>query len=187
MDVTQNLELVLKGFALVGGLFAVYRYYNEQKWRRAEFVNREVDAFLSLPRVQVALKLLDFNVIRVNPDTGSFALPGRGIAIGDKHLVRAIVDHNTQQNPSFSDEEAIAREAFDELFTRLDRFNTAVEQGLIAPKLLKKHLEYWLKILFDPSSGRKPAEFSANAVSFARAYGYEGVLSLARQLGVRVG
>jgi hypothetical protein len=186
MPIADDLDLVFKCFALAGGLFAVYRYYDEQRWRRTEFVNREVDAFLAQPRVQVALRLLDFNAIRINPDTGTFALPGRGIAITDAHLVRAIMDHNKIEDPHFTDEEAIAREAFDELFTRLERFSVAVSQRLISPALLEKHLQYWLKILFDPRSGRKPPEFAANAVNFARAYGYDGVLALARQLGVHV-
>ena len=123
---------------IVGGviIFLLGRaeYRTSQQWKRSEFLAAEIDRFFAQPRVATALLLVDYSAIRLDPDGRRAGQPIAGtLVVTDSVLTSALRIHTDFKNDTeeFGPEEMLAREAFDELLTGLERFAHHIQIGLI--------------------------------------------------------
>jgi len=167
------------GVAGAAGAFGIglWQYVTAQAWKRAEFVSAEMKAFFGDPQVATALTLIDYSVIRLNQDG---KLSKTGWEFNDAKLVDSLAVHTKFVNEieKFSDDEFLARMAFDALLTGLERFDHYLQANLITLDNLKIYLAYWIDKMGNPSSGWKEPPFYVALHGFVRAYEYRGVQHL---------
>lgn len=167
-------------FGMISGVsafgVALSQYIKTQQWKRAEFVASEYKLFVSKQAVKNALLMLDWNV-------RAFELPDkRKVTITDEQLSAALVPHN-KRPAGFTDTEVFIRDTFDELLEGLQVFSHYIESGLVSFDEFRTYLIYWVEILADKNSERKPAEFYDSLWSFIDYYGYSGVQTLCKGYG----
>ena len=92
---------------------------------------------------------------------------------------------NCGEGSSYTSTQAALRDAFDELFEGLARFQIFRERGLVEDADVRVHLTYWLEILTG-ARWAKTQEYRSRLWEFARAYGYERAWALASELGYAV-
>lgn len=178
--------LTVVGWSSTFSAFCVglYQYWVAQNWKRTEFVASEVEKFFGDAQVSAALLLLDYNIIRLD-EQGKRTRTG-GYVYTDDVVTRSLAIHTKNQDEieRFSDEEMVARLAFDALLTWLDRFDHHIDTGLITVADVRIHLRYWVTKLADPRSRWKVAEFYDALYLFAATYEYQGALTLFRRFEI---
>jgi hypothetical protein len=161
-------------------------YRMSQQWKRSEFLAAEVDRFFAQPRVATALLLIDYSVIRLEPDgTRAKQNTATSLVLSDPVMTSALRIHTEFENETekFNPEEMLAREAFDELLTGFERFDHHIRVGLIEIDEVKVYLGYWVEKLVDPGSKWKPTEFYTALAGFVSAYQYVGAARLFKAFG----
>lgn len=161
-------------------LFAVAEYSKGQAWKRAEFVAAQVKEFEARAEVRAVMTMLDWN------GTDVTLFPERGDSAGkawvdDDQLSRALAPHTEQ--PTFSATEQRIRQDFDVFFDGLERFSHFVRADLVTVDDLEPYLDYWVTILGDTTSGRKPVALVKTAWRYLACYRYTGVQRLLRDFG----
>lgn len=164
-----------------GGLIAfitgLIQYMKAQRWKRAEFVAKEIKEFESKQAIKVALKMLDWNVREYELYTNEKKLDKQKISIDDSKLISALVPH-TYNGSGFTDEEVYIRDIFDQLLDAFERFEHFIQSGLVGQEDFRPYLIYWIKIMGDMDSGRKPKQFYERLWSYIDFYEYYGVQKL---------
>ena len=179
MNYAFDPELTLKITALLLSFFVfikgIKEYSKTQKWKKLEFVSKEIKEFFNEPDVKRAMLLLDWN-------SNSFDIylskEKREIAVdfNDKDILGSLMTH--EERFAFTEKEVIIKRVFDAFFERLTMFENYIETGLIEAKDLAPYLSYWIKILADPSNHRKSAEIKTQLWKYVDYYGYEKVRKL---------
>jgi hypothetical protein len=173
--------------AMIGGLGAflagLFQYRHAQRWKRAEFVANEMKEFKAEPRVRNALLLLDWNERAVELFPHETDPEKRSVRIEDRTIKDALVPHIARS--VFSPVEIALRDTFDRFFDRLERFEYFLEAGLVRSKEFAPYLMYWLDILGNEKSGRKPPEVVWAIWVYIDFY-YSGVTSLLRRFGYQI-
>ena len=171
---------------LVGGAtafwFGYQQYVDAQAWKRAEFLAAEMKAFFADANVARALIFIDYSEIRLD----AAGQPSRqGAMFNDVILIRSLAIHTEFENgiESFSQEEMIARNAWDAFFSGLERFSHYVSTGLISTKDLSPYLEYWITKVAVVDPNWKPQPFFVAVHRFVDGYNYTGVRSLFNEFG----
>jgi hypothetical protein len=179
-DVPAWLGLIGAAFAFA---VALDQYRTAQAWKRAEFVAAETKLFFEHPQVATALLLIDYSVIRLDK-VGKRSV--QGTVFDDDLLIRALAVHTqfTDEIEKFNDAEMLARTAFDELLTGLERLDHYLQTNLISVGDLKVYLGYWVEKLGDPESRWKKPEFYQALYGFIEAYRYQGVRHLFESFGL---
>jgi hypothetical protein len=182
-----NPGLLLPLAAMSGGLLAflvgLMQYRRTQRWKRAEFVAGEMKEFKADPMVRNALLLLDWNERAVELFPQEANPEKRSILIDDRTLAAALVPHVRRHD--FSRVEIALRDTFDHFFDRLERFEYFLEAGLVSRQEFAPYLDYWLNVLANEHSGRKPPEVVRALWMYIDFY-YAGVTSLLRRFGYRM-
>ncbi len=166
---------------LTGGALAFwfgYRQYVEaQAWKRAEFLAAEMKAFFSDANVARALIFIDYSKIRLD---GAGQPSTEGTVFDDGILIRSLAIHTEFEDgiERFSQEEMIARNAWDAFFSGLERFSHYVATGLISTKDLSPYLDYWITRVAVEDPRWKPQQFFVSVHRFVDKYNYTGVKSL---------
>lgn len=162
--------------------FGTWEYRKAQAWKRAEFLASEVEKFESREATRAAMQMLDYNSVRIvlwpehpSPDS---------IRIDDAVLAGALLPHVEKQR--FSVAEFRIRDYFDQYFDGLERFDHYIEVGLITEDDLQPFLGYWLDILGDASSGRKPGPLVRTIWRYLDCYQFTGVIRLLERSGYEV-
>lgn len=183
------MDSIVEWLALFGAAvgFGVGLYQNNtaQSWKRTEFVAAEAEKFFNDAKISTALLLIDYNVIRLTPE-GKRALKGQaGHVYTDDALIKALAVHTKFEDEveKFSEDEMLAREAFDALLTGLESFDHHIQAGLITMEDVQVYFRYWLPKLSSAESGWKGAEFYVALHAFIDAYEYRGVQRLFRTFG----
>jgi hypothetical protein len=173
--------------AMSGGLFAflagLMQYRQAQRWKRAELVANEMKEFKADPMVRNALLLLDWNERSVDLFPHEAEPHKRSVRIEDRAIAAALVPHITRCD--FSPVEIALRDAFDHFFDRLERCEYFLEAGLVSRQEFAPYLTYWLDILGNEKSGRKPPEVVRALWVYIDFY-YAGVTSLLRRFGYKI-
>ncbi len=181
MTTSESISLlgVTIGFgAFISGYF---QYIKAQRWKRAEFVAKEMKEFEAKPKVKLAMQLLDWNARKY--DIGS-SDGEQDTVIHDGIIKDALRVHD--ETSIFTPTEVFIRDVFDGYFDSLERFNHFIESGLVTPEEFKPYLIYWIEILGDINNTRKPRECRAALWSYLVAYGYSGVVKLLARYGFKV-
>ncbi len=126
---------------------AVYEYMMAMKWKKSEFLSKEIKEFFSDSNVKTVCTLLDYNVRKIQINDKDFI-------VTDNILIDSLLTHDKKQQ--FSAEEAVIRDMFDSFFDKLSNFNVLIQNGLVEKSQVKNYLSYYLDIICNP--GRKPNE-----------------------------
>ncbi len=170
--------------AVAGGTAAfitgLIQYRQAQRWKRAEFVANEIKEFKADPVIHNALLLLDWNeqAIELFPDEADAAK--RSVRVEDGIIAAALVPHMIRG--SFTPTEIALRDTFDRLFDRLERFEYFIQAGLVSSQEFEPYLIYWIDILGNENSGRKPPGVVRAFWQYIDFY-YSGVVSLLGRYG----
>ncbi len=172
-------------FGVVAGLGAfisgLCQYTKAQQWKKAEFVAKEIKEFETEPQINIALQMLDWNsreyiLLRESP---------KKTFIEDKDLCRALVPHTTKDS-GFAPDEVMIRDVFDQLLDSFEKFEHFIQSGLVAYKDFKPYLNYWIEIIGNRDSGRKPKEFYTCLWNYIDFYGYNGVQTFVKRFGFNI-
>ena len=182
----NDLELGLKIGAFVIALSLLIKgiceYTKAQKWKKAEFVSKEIKEFYNDFEIKRAMILLDWNSneldLRVNEIEGE-----NKFYFTDDLIISALQTH--KDSPAFSDEEVVIKYVFDCLFDRLTMFDNYIETGLISIKDIKPYLIYWIKILADNQNDRKPKDVRSQIWKYIDEYGYDKIRAFCNKFGFK--
>ena len=171
-------------FGVIGGLGAFltgfFRYLRTQKWKRAEFVAKEVKEFESKPAIMMVMRMLDWELrtYELYPENK----PGRQrVWVSDDTLCAALISHGDKQK--FSKKEARVRDIFDQFLDGLEKFEHFIQSGLVNHEEFRPYLIYWIEIIGDKSKNRKPERFYEVFWRYIDFYGYHGVQNLFMRYG----
>ena len=161
-----------------GGIIAFItgfiQYIKAQRWKRAEFVAKEIKEFESKQAIKVAFQMLDWNVREYELYTKEKKSTEQKILIDDDKLISALVLHIDKKS-YFTDEEIFIRDIFDQLLDAFERFEHFIQSGLVSQEDFRPYLIYWIEIMGDMDCRRKPKQFYESLWSYIDFYGYYGV------------
>lgn len=176
-------ELCFKIAALVISLAVfikgIYEYTKAQRWKKAEFVSKEIKEFFNDFEIKRALVLLDWNSNDLELKPSEMA--GRSKIHFTDNLIESAL-HTHKQVPTFTDEEVIIKAIFDTFFERLTMFYNYIETKLIEAKDIKPYLIYWINILADDNNDRKPQNVRKQIWIYIEEYGYSRIRSFCDRL-----
>lgn len=146
MDIFMTIlkDFIVPLLAILTFVKAIVEYVKVLKWKKSEFLSKEIKEFYSDDDINLICKLLDWNARKIE-------LNGELVKIDDNFLESALLTH--RKKAKFSEHEAILRDKFDYFFDRLSYFNIYIENNLVSEKETIKYLSYYLDILVNV--GRK--------------------------------
>jgi hypothetical protein len=166
----EKLDTILKLIPLLGFIpfmKAILEYIKDVKWKKSEFLSREIKDFQNDENVKIVFQLLDWNSRKVKLKCGERV-------VSDQDLCNALQTHNIKNK--FSISEAELRDVFDDFFDRLSIFNIYIKNGLISEKELYDYIGYYINIF--TSSNRKPDTLVKTFENYLRYYQFVNVLEL---------
>jgi hypothetical protein len=187
VDARDWVALGTAAAAFVAFLAGLVQYRQAQRWKRSEFVAKEVKEFKGNPAVHNALLMLDWNerYVELFPQEPDPAR--RSGLVTDALLGHALVPlpdkAAARLHGEFKREEVAIRDAFDQLFDALERFEYFIQAGLVSRREFDPYLRYWVDLLGDRSGRRKAPEVLDTVWAFIDAYSYSGVQKLLRRYG----
>jgi hypothetical protein len=175
----------IKLLALVGGSIAfiagLLQYRKAQRWKRAEWVAQEMQAFFTDQRVAAALRMIDWGARRIElyPERADPA--ARTVYVRDDELAKALENHEDRPH-GFTEDEATIRDVFDHFLDRLERINSFVETHLVSISDLRPYLSYWARNIKAARDGDPKVDRLVQLKRYMKIYGYAGVEKLFTQL-----
>ncbi|MBN8680458.1 MAG: hypothetical protein J0M29_19690 [Chitinophagales bacterium] len=178
----QGIDLLLK---VIGGITATvlffigfWRYNREQKWKRKEFVAKEIKEFHEDRMNKNAMLMLDWDTrnIELYPEHPEYEK--RFVKIGRKELAKALIPHHILSR-SFNRDEAIIRDTFDHFLSNITRFEHFVETGIVSIEDFKPYLRYWM----DAIAYKLPEPSRSVLHHYILAYEYVGVMKFLARFG----
>jgi hypothetical protein len=187
MELSHWLSLGTVMAALLAFLAGLIQYKHAQRWKRAEFVAKEIKDFKNDPAIKNALLMLDWNerFIDLFPEEKDPAK--RSVLVKDELLAHALAplpDKSAARlHEDLKTEEIAIRAAFDQLFDALERFEYFIQAGLVSRTEFDPYLAYWIEIIGDQASKRKPPSVRDSLWAYIDSYYYTGVQKLLRRYG----
>lgn len=144
-----------------------WEYIKGQKWKKSEFLSKEIKEFFKDDIVKMVCAMLDWNTRKIEID-------GKVVTVTDEMLYEALQTHNVKGK--FTETEAKIRDIFDQFFDKLSYFNIHIENGLVSQREVLSYLSYYLDILSKP--GRKSKRLVATFNNYINYYGFKNVQEL---------
>jgi hypothetical protein len=166
----DKIDLILKLIPLLGFIpfmKAVWEYIKDVKWKKSEFLSKEIKEFQSDENVRIVFQLLDWNKRKIKLKCGEHT-------ISDYDLISALQTHNNKNK--FMAHEAELRDIFDDFFDKISTFNIYIKNGLISEGELYLYIGYYLNIL--ESTDRKPKLLIKTFDDYIKYYKFENVSEL---------
>jgi len=179
--IEHHKELLALFVATVGGAFALWRWMVDQKWRRVQYAQSLIREFLQKKSTVNAFEILDVLDEDVDLKSEGSTEEKITIEITDEHLVRAL--STSYEKRDGEDKILFVRTVFDEFFGDLSIFQSHIEAGLIKLRDIKPYLDYWLNELTGPGRMEHHSSFTQQVHSYLSHYGYQGVVTLAENMG----
>jgi hypothetical protein len=172
-------ELLTLALATVGGVFALWRWTVDQKWRRVLHAQSLIEKFLQKENTADALEILD-----VVDEEIEFEFPDKSkkkIKLTNDFLIGAL---STFDQKEINEEpEIVVRIILDEFFEDLSIFQNHIDAGLIKLKDIKPYLEYWIQELTGRGRVHDDIRFGVQVGKHLKYFGYTRVLVLAKDMG----
>ena len=174
-DLIILIKEVVSVITPIIGFFLFWRgsdqYEKEQKWKRSEFVAREIKEFRSDPTVQKVMMMLDWDIrdIQLSKDV-KFGLDENI----DSELCKSL---RATREGNFTDRQALIRDSFDIFFDYLGRFEVSIESRLLDKSDFEPYLKYWLNIIGNKNSNKKSPEFYRHIWEYIEYFDYKNVQS----------
>jgi hypothetical protein len=171
---------------LIAGVVAfgagLRQYRDGQRWKRAEFAASETKEMLSDSETRIALRLLDWNSNEYDLSAGGRYPALDCVWVDDEILARAMAPHVTRPD-GFDAAEGRIRESMDALLWYLQRVEHFLETKLISVKDVEPHLRYWMRLIGDSSTNRKPLSTLHAIWRYIDFYGFDDVQRLIKRFG----
>ena len=110
---------------MLGAPIALYQYWKDQRWKRAEWLAEEMRRVLDDPLVRNAPLILDWK-----SRTLPLILPGRteksDFDYEEEMLLHALSSRTSEQTRDYNDGELCIRNSFDRLLDSFERINSVV-------------------------------------------------------------
>lgn len=174
--------------AISGGVIAILsfweglrRYSAAQKWKRMEFLSRQLDDFSSCFEVQNVQRMLDWQKIRVRLTPESMQ-----VEITREDLVNTFKKLLDSESPSsvMNHKEKDIVGNFDRYFDWLARFEQFIISGMFRQKEIEPLIAYWIR-LFDPSGPNSiPEDLRIQILRYLEKYGFDDVFRLFGRFGI---
>ncbi len=182
------LELAGGVLALATFVFALVQYRREQQWRRVEFLVDAVKEFEESWGVKNIMQILDGEDLEMElrPDAADPAK--RKLVVTDDFFVAALPQYgdNYEIEGDRATEKIAIRESLDDFLTRLDRFNSHIETGLIPMKAVDVYIGYWIRALAGHGTVEKPQELIQRMWMYADMCDYKGTQRLCARYGFSI-
>jgi len=179
ITITNLKEIATLAIAVVGGSFALWRWMEDQKWRRVQYAQSLVTKFLEEKGVTKACEVLD-TVGEVEFEVENNSKKRHVINITDEFLIGSFSTFD--ENEENTEDEILIRDTFDSLFGGLSLFQSHIEAGLIKLQDIRPYLEYWIREL--SGHGKVHSEAVALQIGkYLQYFGYGPVLILSRNMG----
>ena len=166
----NTIEIIIKFLPFVGLLTfikIVWEYIQSLKWKKSEFLAKEIKDFQNDPDTKIVYQILDWNVRKIN-------IRGEDVIVSDEKLTEVLKTHGEKNNYELW--EANLRDIFDKFFDRISTFQIYIESGLIHEKELFLYIGYYINLLEDTS--RKPKKVIDAFRNYLHCYNYTNVESL---------
>jgi hypothetical protein len=166
----EIVDLILKIIPILGIVpffKVIWEYVRDLKWKKSEFLAKEIKEFQSDENVRIVFQLLDWNKRKIKLKCGEYN-------IGDYDLVYALQTHDKKSK--FLIQESELRDIFDYFFDRLSTFNIYINNGLISEEELQEYIGYYINIL--TSKTKKPKLLLDTFDEYIRFYEFTNVSEL---------
>jgi hypothetical protein len=145
------------------------QYEKEQKWKRSEFAAKEIKEFRSDLAVQKVMMMLDWDIRDIQlSENIKFALD-------DNINSELCLSLRATREGNFSPRQSLIRDYFDVFFDYLGRFEASIESGLLDKSDFEPYLKYWLNIIGNKNSNKKPPEFYQSTWKYIEYFDYKNV------------
>jgi len=178
-DLIQIALLLVSIIALIKGL---YEYSKAQKWKKAEFVSKEMKEFLNDFDVKRAFTLLDWSYSDI-PLKENDIVGKKALKFDNELIYNSLKTHLEVENGEFTDAEATLKIVFDALFEKLLIFEHYIKTNLITNKDIKPYLIYWIEIIADIDNKMKPIEIKRQMFVYIDQYGYSELRCFFKRFG----
>ena len=188
------------GGTITALLFGVFQYRRSERWKRAEFVAKEVKEFESNPVVRNALLMIDWGVRKVNLNFVPNEQFDNYIEVTREMQRKALMPHpyktiddsecsgDDPEGPvrGFTSVQALIRDAYDALLDRLERFGNFVRSGLVSKEEFEPYLIYWLQSMTANEGSKEDRAWRLALLTYISFYRYSGVKHLFKVYGMAV-
>lgn len=185
LDGDQVIKISTLVISFLLGIKALYEYNKTQKWKKNEFLAKEIKEFFLDRDVKKALLIIDWN--RIDIPLYDNEIPSnteRSIFFIDEvHLSNSL---SIDPNSEFSDEETIIRKSIDEFLVKLSMLQNYVDNNLFTTDDLKPYLSYWLNMIGDKHKARKNPIYIEKLWEFIKRYEYNQVVKLLKNFGYQI-
>jgi hypothetical protein len=184
-ETTKKLDLsglgkLFAGLATIaGGIFALWRWTVDQRWRRIQYAQQLLEKFFAKENTKLALRMLDVQgrtelpIETAEDDTSD-------VDLTEQMLIGSL--QTLDQRKRFDEPYFTIRMIFDEFFTDLSMFQHHIDAGLIKLKDIRPYLEYWIKSI--NGYGQIYTIALARQINaFLESFDYSAVLKLSKVMG----
>jgi len=202
MEIETRLIVSILGFGgtITALLFGVFQYRRSERWKRAEFVAKEVKEFESDPVVRNALLMIDWGVRKINLNFVPNEKFDNYIEVTREMQRKALMPHpyktiddsdvscDDPEGPvrGFTSVEALIRDAYDTLLDHLERFGNFVRSGLVSKEEFEPYLIYWLQSMTASEGSKDDRAWRLALLTYISFYRYSGVKHLFKVYGMAV-
>ena len=175
MEIINFLLKIIPILGIIPFLKAIWEYIRDIKWKKSEFLSKEIKEFQIDENVRIVFQLLDWNTRKIK-------LKSTEYNISDYDLISALQTHNKKSK--FSIKESELRDIFDEFFDKLSTFNIYINNGLISEEELYEYIGYYVNIL--TSKNKKPQLLIDTFDEYIRFYEFKNVSELIKKFKKRI-
>jgi hypothetical protein len=175
-DPKELLTLIL---ATVGGVFALWRWTIDQKWRRVLHAQSLIEKFQGKQNTINAFMILD-----VVDDDIEFEFPDKSkkpIKLTNDFLIGALSTFD--QKEENDEPEYVVRAILGNFFEDLSTFQNHIDAGLMKLEDIKPYFEYWFQELTGKGRVHDDIRFGVQVGKYLSYFGYAKVVVLARNMG----
>jgi len=201
-DNTTRVLVSIIGFGgtITALLFGVFQYRRSEKWKRAEFVAKEIKEFESDPVVRNALLMIDWGVRKINLNFVPGGQFENYIEVTREMQRKALMPHSCKtidDSPASDDDpegpvrgytsvEALIRDSYDTLLDYLERFGNFVRSGLVSKEEFEPYLTYWLQSMAANEGSKEDRAWRLALLTYISFYRYSGVWHLFKVYGMAI-
>lgn len=187
-QITHDADLILKILGLLGGIIVFTigssQYKTAQRWKKSEFLAKEMNDFNNNEDVMRAMVMLDWTQAEIflyEEERLNELKEKTELSFDNKLLEFAFSDHI--QIKDFKDEGFVIRQIFDTFFYELGKFQIYLDNNLIAKQDLEKHVYYWLRILAGQDNKGKSSLVIKSLWNYIDVYQYDNIKKLLNTYG----
>lgn len=178
-DLPSTLWASPSQLGIIAGLIAFFvglqQYAESQKWKRQEFLVKEIATFEAERSVIIARNILDAigRDILLYPDDEDETK--RNFFITNDVLKKALA---TTDTTPLTDDELAIRKVFDVYLSKLEQFNNFIEVKLVKKEELDMYLKYWIDIIGNTQNPKLEDTTRKQLWRYILANDYPGVVRL---------